>query len=258
MKASATSPALTFEWPRREGFPVVLLGCVAISLVAHVATFFVFQVTEPPGSTIARAAPQVSVLTPSSPEKIALLRWIDAQDPALAATAASAPPPALLATAYRPSYATMRTAPLGPVETPVAVPFPTARDPFEIIARAGSRPAPPAAATTAPPTTIAFAEPLARRAPATPPPLVPQTRANEPIEPARFLIGVTARGEVRFAFLQDSSGQPALDEQAAAHLQRLVFAPDEAPITWASATVIWGAEAYGEKPPPAHRPPPAP
>jgi len=248
MKAGATSPALTFEWPRREGFPFVLLGCVAISLAAHAATFFLFQVTEPPGSTIARAAPQVSVLTPSSPEAVALLRWIDAQDPARAATIANTPPAALLETAYRPSYATMRTAPLGPVETAVAVPFPTARDPFEIIARAAARRAPPAPASGVQPTTVTFAEPLARRAPSAPPPLVPRQRATEPVEPARFLIGVTARGEVRFTFLQDSSGQPALDDQAAAHLQTLVFAPDEAPMTWASAAVIWGDDAYGEKP----------
>ncbi|MCE9609750.1 MAG: hypothetical protein K8R23_06030 [Chthoniobacter sp.] len=228
----------------------MLLGCVAISLAAHAGAFFLFQVTEPPGSTIARAAPQISVLTPSSPEAVALLRWIDAQDPALAATIASAPPTALLETTYRPSYATMRTAPLGPVENMVAVPFPAARDPFEIIARADARPAPPASAGVVQPTTLTFAEPLARRAPSAPPPLVPRQRANEPVEPARFLLGVTARGEVRFTFLQDSSGQPALDEQVAAHLQTLVFAPADAPMTWASASVIWGNDAYGEKPNP--------
>jgi hypothetical protein len=57
---------------------------------------------------------------------------------------------------------------------------------------------------------------------------------------------VTANGEVRFVFLQSSSGNPALDQQAAAHLEDVVFAPDAAPIMWASAVVTWGDETYAE------------
>ena len=40
-----------------------------------------------------------------------------------------------------------------------------------------------------------------------------------------------------------------LDAQAAAHLEDLVFAPDEAPITWVTVVVTWGDEAYAGKPP---------
>ena len=248
MKADARAPGLTFDWPRGEGFPFVLFGWLAISLLAHAASFFLFQVAEPLGTTIPDPAPRVSVLTPSSPEASALLHWIAAQDPALAAAAASVTPPGLPDIAYRPSYATMRTAPLGPVETPVAVPFPPARDPLAVITSADPRPAPQPIPGAPQPTAISFSAALASRAPAALPPLVPKTRAAEPVEPTRHLIGVTDRGAVRFVFLQSSSGNPALDEQAAAHLQTLVFPPADAPLTWATATVTWGDDAYGENP----------
>ena len=80
------------------------------------------------------------------------------------------------------------------------------------------------------------------------PPLVLNARTAGPVEPTRHLIGVTGRGEVRFVFLQNSSGNAALDDAAAAHLQTLVFAPGDSPITWATATVTWGDDAYAENP----------
>ena len=249
MKAEARDPGLTFEWPRDEGFPFLLCGCIVASLAAHAATFFLFRVAEPPSTRIARTAPQVSVLTPSSPEAIALLDWVAAQDPARAATTASVPPPGLLATTYRPSYATIRTTPLDPAETPVAVPVPAARDALAVITSTAAQPAPPVVHTAPQPTALSFSASVARRIPNPLPSLVAKTRATAPIEPTRHLIGVTAKGEVRFVFLQNSSGNPALDAQAAAHLKDLVFAPDEAPITWVAVVVTWGDEAYAGKPP---------
>ncbi len=244
MKAEATAPSLIFDWPRREGFPFVLFACVAASLFAHAATFFLFQVNEPLGTSIPRTPPQVSVLTPSSPEAIALLHWIDAQDPALVATANSITPPGLFDLAYRPSYATPRTLPLGPVEQPVVVSFPAAREPLAIITSTAPKITPAPAAHTSEPTIARFAPSLASRAPTPPPPLIWKTRASSPVEPAHFLLAVTDRGEVRFLFLQNSSGNPALDEHATAWLQNFAFAANEAPITWATATVTWGDDAF--------------
>ena len=247
MKTPAPADRLTFAWPRPEGFPFILFGCVAASLFAHAATFFLFQVADPLGTSIPPSAPQVSVLTPSSPEAIALLHWIDAQDPALVAAASAVTPPGLLDIPYRPSYE-KKPAPLGPVEQPVAVPFPAARDPLAIIASGEVKAVAPPAIRAPQPTSVRFAAVLASRVPEPLPPLVLHTRATAPVEPTRQLIGVNDHGEVRFVFLQNSCGQPALDEQAAAHLQTLAFAPSDAPITWATATVTWGDDAYGENP----------
>ena len=248
MKADATAPNLTFDWPRREGFPFLLFGCVAASLFAHAATFFLFQVADPLRTSIPPSPPQVSVLTPSSPEAIALLHWIDAQDPALVAATNSVAPPGVFDIAYRPSYAAMRTAPLGPVEQPVAIAFPPARDPLSIITSADAKAAVPPAVSAPHPTAVVFSSALAGRAPAPLPPLILKTHTAEPVEPTRQLIGVTDRGEVRFVFLQSSSGNPALDEQAAAHLETLAFAAADAPITWAIATIAWGDDTYSPSP----------
>jgi hypothetical protein len=245
MKPDApTSPSLTFDWPRRTGFPFLFLSCVAVSLLAHAATFVLFQASDPPGTSIPRTAPTISVLTPSSPEAIALLHWIDAQDPALVATANSITPPGIYDIAYTSSYATMRTAPLGPPEAGAAVGFPPAREPLAVIASADPKRVFPAVAEDPRPTTFLFSGPLAARVPSPFPAFGWKKRATAPVEASRFLIGVTERGEVRFLFPQGSSGNPALDDQAAAYVQKLAFAPSDQPIVWATATVTWGDDAY--------------
>jgi hypothetical protein len=241
---AAPASGLTFDWPRRGGFSFLFSGCVVLSLLAHVATFFLFQVSDPPGTSIPRTAPTVSVLTPSSPEAIALLHWIDAQDPALVATANSITPPGIYDIAYTPSYATMRTAPLGPAEPVVIVPFPSAREPLAIITSADPQPLLPTTVSEPHPTTFLFTSSLATRAPASLPTYAWKSRTSTPVQPSQFLIAVTDRGEVRFVFPQGVPDNPALESEAAAYLQTLTFAPSDRPITWATATVSWGDDAY--------------
>src|SRR5258708_3899096 len=117
MNVTPSEPDLTFHWPAEKGFPYVLFICVAGSLFAHVATFFLFQVVYPQRVTIPQPAPYVSLLTPTTPENVAFLRWIESEDPALITSDSAVPPPGLLEVRYRPSFAVPRTAPLGaPVE----------------------------------------------------------------------------------------------------------------------------------------------
>ena len=73
MKSPAADPGLIFDWSLRERFPLILFGCVFLSAVAHVATFFLFQVIYPQRVTISPPPPQVELLTASSPENEALL-----------------------------------------------------------------------------------------------------------------------------------------------------------------------------------------
>ncbi|MGB8167242.1 MAG: hypothetical protein WCF18_07095 [Chthoniobacteraceae bacterium] len=238
---------LTFDWPERDRFPLILFGCVFLSLVIHTATFFVFQVVYPQRVTIPPPPPLVSLLTPSNPENAALLRWIAAEDPALVASARSVTPPNLLDTPYRPSFSTTRTAPLGSVETPVAVQPPPARSALAIIASAA--PPPGLEASTALPmrTTLGLSSALADR-PVKPPSFRWKQRAAQPLQPLQALIGVNNKGAVQFAFLQRSSGDASIDTEAVAQLERLSFAPGKAPITWAVATVDFGAETYAIAP----------
>ena len=248
MKAAPVDTGLTFDWPERERFPFILFCCVFVSLVIHTATFFVFQVVYPQRVTIPPPPPLVALLTPSSPENEALLRWIAAEDPALVASARSVVPPNLLHVPYRPSFSVSHTAPRGSVEAPAPVQYPPARTPLAIIASAAPPPALEASAPLPMRTTIDFSSALSERS-IKPPSFRWTQRASQPLQSLQALIGVTDRGEVRFAFVQHSSGDESIDGETVQQLERLTFAPAEAPITWALAIVDFGAEAYSTAPP---------
>ena len=74
-------------------------------------------------------------------------------------------------------------------------------------------------------------------------------RLTQPDAPAnaRFRVAVDERGAIRFCFLIESSGDPALDEQARNFLQLCRFKVHEnsakiggAALVWTSATILWG------------------
>jgi hypothetical protein len=70
--------------------------------------------------------------------------------------------------------------------------------------------------------------------------------SREAPDAARFLVGVNEKGEVRYCFLQSSSGDAALDEQARKYLALTRFpairnsSPSTALLTWGTATIEWG------------------
>lgn len=255
----AGAASLIFDWPRPKRLSFVFLGCVAISLLAHAATFFVFQVVYPQRVTIPPSPPRVSLLTPSSPENIALLHWIEAEDPALAAAGVSVEPPGIAEVRYQPSYAIPRTSPLGPTEErPEPVRFPAARDPLSLIRGTSVKPALPPAPASPHPTTVAFSSILQARADQRVAPFSFSTPSPVPLQSCEWLIGVSDRGEVRFIFLQESCGDPAFDALASDHLKGMTFAGDAEPMTWGFARVSWGNDAYavaGGKRVPASPPP---
>jgi hypothetical protein len=237
---------LIFDWPRPDRFSFMFLGFIVISLFAHGATFFLFQVVYPQRVTISQQPPRVSLLTPSTPENIALLHWIEAEDPALAGGEATADPPGLGEIRYQPSYAIPPAAPLNlPADRPEPVRFPSARDPLSLIDAAAARPAEPRPASPSHATSVSFYGSLASRPLKDRPAFSFSSPSNVPLRPSRFLIGVSDRGEVRYVFLQGSSGDPAFDSLATTRLQQLSFAGNESPIAWGFALFDWGDDAYG-------------
>jgi len=249
MKSPASEGGLTFSTRSEDsGFPYILFFCVFGSLLAHAGTFFLFQVVYPQRVTIPQPAPHVSLLTPSSPENIALLRWIEAEDPALIANDNPVAPPGLAQVRYRPSFTTPRTEPLGaPEEKTSAVRFPPAVDhllPTPISLAPGPLPASVQVSVT----TVSFTDGLGTRSLVKTPALNPAYRSTAPAEPTTLLIGVDSQGAVRFALTQHSSGDPSLDEVALAHLHNVTFAAAEAPMAWGFATFTWGADAYASVP----------
>ncbi len=245
MKAAASQGDLTFATtPEDSGFPYLLFFCVFGSLLAHAGTFFLFQVVYPQRVTIPQPAPRVSLLTPSSPENIALLRRIEAEDPALVANDNPTTPPGLVSARYLPSYASPRTSPLGPpTEKAPLVRFPRATDRLSIddSSKAAAIPTPTIAAQN---TSVTFVDGLARRAAASNPSITFSYHAGAPAEPTTILIGVSSEGKVTYSLVQHPSGDPALDELAIAHLRNVAFEPAAAPITWGFAIFSWGGDAY--------------
>jgi hypothetical protein len=235
---------LTFSWAGRERFSLLLFACVFFSILAHATTFFLFQVVYPQRVTIPPPESKVTFLTGATPEGEALLRWIDAEDPALVASAVGQAPTWLLEVPYIPSYATVRTLPPTTVEAAPTVQFPPAKPPLDIIRSADRKPALPVAVQQKAPTAIHFSGSLATRAPSSPPPLELSVRSPTPLQTASLLIGVNEAGEVRYHFVQQSSGNPAMDTQAGEYLSRLPFAAAASPIEWSVATVNWGDDAY--------------
>ncbi len=239
-----------FSWPRRQHSSWTLAGCIFLMLFFHSSAFFIFQAALPGRSSAPRTAPPLQVLTPfapdgsPSPENETLLRWLDAEDPAIIARVPAVEPPNLLDIQYRPSFATPRTPPLASPVEPATIQFPPARDPLSLIL--GS----PAAGTEVPlphvetqATRIEFSGALLLRAPKDTA-FQPPAAATTPVVATRFLVGISAGGSVRYFFLQQPSGEQALDTAAAATLRLLKFTPAEhAAEAWGTATFRWGDDA---------------
>lgn len=242
MKQEA-GPALVFTGHEGGLIPWTLLGFVLLSAFLHLFGFYVFQTVYPPAGHVAPPPPQVSLLTPGTPEADALLRWVDAADPALIAQPRRAPIPGLQELPYVPSYATVRARPVlvGPKQQPI--PFPAGVSGLELVKLALPRPPRPEARPEKPPTTLTFSGDLRGERPGA---TVATLHAAQPgnLRPARFLLGVSDRGEVRFVFLQESSGDKQLDADAGRALAQAQLAHLPAPLTWGFATFSWGAEAY--------------
>lgn len=247
MNATEAGRALTFAWERVRHVPLVLPGFILLVFAGHVGAFFLFRVVYPPQASLPMPPPTITMLDPSRPDHQALLRWAEAEDtaPLLAQTGITE---RLLDVPYRPSYATVRTAPLTLPSEPARVQYPPPRDPVAFIRSTDAK---PIAATPIPrvePTRVTFSGELAPRLRGAGA-LTFSTKSSDPLDSAEFLVGVTDRGEIRFVTLQRSSGSAAHDAEASDLLTRLSLAPAEAPITWGRATIHWSADTYTPKRP---------
>jgi hypothetical protein len=75
------------------------------------------------------------------------------------------------------------------------------------------------------------------------------TSNEETPETLRFRVAVNDLGEIRYCFLINSSGDPALDEQARLQIVRSRFLPNRqiganpgSSLLWGMATIQWGSD----------------
>jgi hypothetical protein len=241
---SQASAELVFSWEKPGRGKWTLGGFLIVSLSLHAFGFYLFQIVYPPAVALLPPPGRVSLIAPNSDEGRQLLRWIEAEDPALASTTQSPPDSRSLVMPtiqHAPSYLGRQPALKELPPAPPLLAIPSARPPAPV-----ERPATPmTTVVTAVPTIVTFSpefDPL--RAPQTPQLLFVASGRDTP-EPARFLMAVNDKGEVRFCFLQISSGDPALDEQARKYLAATRFpamptSSPLAPLTWGTATLEWG------------------
>ncbi len=244
MSAATRVSSLVFAWHSRDKVARMLAGFLLLSLIVHGLAFFVFQIVYPSPVAIAPPPPDVSLLDLSKPEHEGLRRWVDAQDPALLSQAPDPVPRAFLDFPYRPSFAGVHSAPKPFIPESAPVVPPPALDPNQVLSSIfDSRRAPDAVPRLAASRFQVFG-PLAGRLAQNPEALIPLHAATQILEPARFLIGVTDTGEVLYHFLQNSSGESAIDDSAEARLKKARFAPGREPLSWGVASFFWGSDAY--------------
>ena len=210
----------------------------------HALCFYIFQVVYPPTISLLAPPARVSIIAPSSDEARTFLNWLEAEDPALASQTqrpVGARAFQLPKLAHIPSYtnAPPRLNEMPPLALKQSAPSAMPPEPVPT-APALNPPSPRVALTT-----LSFSEML-RELPISQPDLKFHASSREAPESARFRIAVDSAGVVRHCFLEHSSGDPALDEQARHHLALCRFAAGDRwrasgqELTWATATIDFG------------------
>src|SRR6516165_6452498 len=102
---------LLFSWDSPRWRRTTLAAFLVLSLVAHALCFYVFQIVYPTPVALLPPPARVTFIAPDSEEARTLLRWIDAEDPAVAFTTQPIPGArlgALPKTEHFPSYSAVQ------------------------------------------------------------------------------------------------------------------------------------------------------
>jgi hypothetical protein len=237
MSESIAAPLL-FNWepPRRRRLSIFVF--VLLSLLAHAFCFYLFQIVYPPTVALLPPPAHVSLISANTEEGRTLLRWIDAEDPALA-FATQRPPEARLRAlpkiTHVPSYLASAPALKEPPPPDVDLRMPSSQPPGPVPIARGATPS-----FGVSPTTVLFSEEFAALGTASLPTPSFVASTNEPAQAVRFRVAIDGRGETRYCFPLNSSGDPALDEQARHYLMFGRF-PGTSTINGAgNQSLVWG------------------
>ncbi len=238
---NAAAWPLLFNWPGPERRAGALVLFLVASLLLHALCFYIFQIVYPPAVALLPPPARMNIISPDDPESLALLRWMESEDPALATTTqrpSGYGPLALPQLEHIPSYAQHKPALRTIPETPPNLSIPSSA-PLVFVPRA--RPVLPSPAG-ARKTSAVFSD----LTPELGPPVLPEFvfHLSRPEAPANALyrVAIDNGGSMRFCFLAQSSGDPRLDEQARQFLLLCRFPSRDqaAPLIWTNATILWG------------------
>ena len=216
MNASITAPLL-FNWdaPRQRNFAIT--GFLIASFAAHAAGFYLFQIVYPSTVSLTPAPKRVNLIGANSEQAVTLLRWLDAEDPALVSTTRR--PPYLRRreigkVEHIPSYSASEPALKEAPPLTVDLRIPSAQTPGPVPASLR----PPANPIGVVPTKVTFSNELDRLGQPKFAPANFKASTHEPAQNAQFRIGVDRQGAVVYCFPLISSGDAVLDEQAREYL----------------------------------------
>jgi len=250
MNMPAATPFI-FDWdqPRRRNF--VIAGFIAASFTIHLAGFYLFQVVYPTTVSLVPAPQRINLIYANSEQTATVLRWIDAEDPALAATTrrpAHLQRYAVGKVEHVPSYFATEPALKEPPPLVVDLRMPSVQPPGPVPATRGAA----ASVLGIQTTRVTFSSELQQLGQANLSAPSFKASSDQPPQNAQFRIAVDSRGAVRYCFPSNSSGDATLDEQARQHLAlcrfpaRAVPGKLEAPtsnadsLAWGIATIEWG------------------
>ena len=245
---------LLFSWDSPRRLKAGITAFVALSLIAHALCFYIFQIIYPPTVALLPPPARITLITPASDEGRTLLRWIDAEDPALAFTThrpSEARLRALPKVEHVPSYLAVEPTLKGFPPAEVDLGIPSSLPPGAV--RFARQKTAPANGPTR--TSVSFSNELhAFGIPTYPEPSFAASNDETP-ETISFRVAVNLVGEIRYCFPLSSSGDPALDEQARSYVTRCRFPPsstgtDKADsfLAWGIAILEWGSDIARSQP----------
>ena len=251
---------LLFKWAPRRRRTRSIISFLIASVVLHAFGFYLLQIVYPPTVALRNSVGRVDVISPTTSDGRQLLRWVEAEDPAVAAKTQRPPdaktfqPPKV---PHTPSFVGHQPAlkPMAPLQHDLRVPNaqlprPVSPPRVRVVSNAPSVP-----------TVIAFSPDFAEFGEPKWSEMHFTRVGREPPDVAFFRVAVNPAGEVRYAMLAQSSGDLALDEQARQAIALCRFSIKTAPppegannrLVWGIATVQWGNDvAPADSPPPSN------
>jgi hypothetical protein len=252
--ASESDLDLVFDWDQPRRRRRTITGFVIASVLLHALCFYIFQIIYPPAVALLPPPGRVTVIAPNTEEGRVLLRWLEAEDPALASTT-QAPaggkslvmPTIQHAPSYLARQPTLKEIP--PLSPDPAVP--SAQPPAPV----KSPSAPIQNVTKIAPTIVRLSPELETLGALQGPEMQFKSSGQESPQIAQFRVAVDEKGAVRYCFVERSSGDDALDEQARKHLALSRFPPIRTSqpelrnvFVWGTATVEWGNDIVASSP----------
>lgn len=246
-----SADALIFRWapprPRKRALIALLIASVAL----HALGFYIFQIIYPPPLALLPTPARVSVISPTNEEGRLLLRWVEAEDPALGSMTLrprnekTFQPPRV---AHVPSFASYepQLRELPPYVPDLRAPDPLPPQPVPQRRSPAPQPAPPSK------TTITFSNAVATLGALQTPQMQFTRSIKDSPQAAEFRVAISGSGEVRYAFLQTSSGDSALDDQARQYLASCRFTGangNSDDLVWTTAAIVWGSDVAAPKEP---------